>query len=110
MNKSEYLKTFVAFNDDASLLSVSPDWSDGIDLNLEFRHQVIDSLTLETSAAPAMMKALLKAEVEYCEKSWCGTPQLRKLASVFHKLTNNQFTELYDECELRSYDIENCMR
>ena len=72
MNKSEYLKTFVAFNDDASLLSVSPDWSDGIDLNLEFRHQVIDSLTLETSAAPAMMKALLKAEVEYCEKSWCA--------------------------------------
>lgn len=110
MSKLEYLKTFVTLVDDASLLSIAPDWSNDTDLNLQFRHQIIDSLTLETSVAPAMMKALLEAEVEYCEKIWCGTPQLRKLASVFHKLTNNQFTELYDECALRSYDIENCMR
>ncbi|AUC89444.1 hypothetical protein CW735_15645 [Alteromonas sp. MB-3u-76] len=109
MSKLEYLKTFVTFNDDASLLSVSPDWSDGIDLNLEFRHQVIDSLTLETSVAPAMMKALLKAEVEYCEKSWCGTPQLRKLASVFHELTDYQYVDLYNACASKSYDIENCL-
>lgn len=110
MSKLEYLKILVTLSDDASLLSVAPDWSDGIDLNLDFRHQIIDSITIESSVAPAMMKELLKAEVEYCEKCWCGTPQLRRLASLFHKLTNNQYVEFYNQCALRSYDIESCMR
>ena len=96
-NKATYLSDFAQREDDEALEAIAPDWSEDFDLNLEFRHQIIDSLTAESIASPVFIKTLLEAEVEYCVQNWCGTNQLRKLGQLFHQLTEYQYVNFYNE-------------
>ncbi|AUC89439.1 hypothetical protein CW735_15610 [Alteromonas sp. MB-3u-76] len=106
LNKATYLSNFIQREDDEAFESIAADWSEDIDLNLEFRHQIVDSLTAESIASPVFIKALLEAEVEYCVQNWCGTSELRLLGKLFHPLTKHQYLDFYNECRTRSYDIE----